>query len=73
MSIVSRFGIDKAKSVKKAAKQSLTQCIRQKVGVSNDSGLSSGSEDSESEAGLAGTRAGESRPQKDTLSSYFPT
>ena len=68
MAIVSRFGVDKAKSVKKAAKQSLTQRIRQKVGISDDSGSSSESEDSEGEAGSAGTGTGDPRPRKDTCS-----
>ena len=54
MAIVSRFGVDNAESVLKAAKQSLTQRIRQKVGISDGSGLSSESEDSEDEAGSAG-------------------
>jgi len=68
MAIVSRFGVDKAKSVKKAAKQSLTQRIRQTVGISDDSGSSSESEDSEGEAGSAGTGTGELRLRKDTYS-----
>jgi len=64
MAIVSRFGVDRAKSVKKAVKQSLTQRIRQTVGISDDSGSSSESESSEGES--AGTVAGEPRVRKDT-------
>ena len=68
MAIVSRFGVDNVESVKKAAKQSLTQRYRQKVGISDASGLSSESEDSEDEAGSAGVGTGETRPRKDTCS-----
>ena len=68
MAIVSRFGVDRAKSVKKAVKQSLTQRIRQTVGISDDSGSSSESESSEGEAGSSGTAAGELRLRKDTRS-----
>ena len=56
MAIVSRFSAAKAKSVKKAVKQGLTQRIRQTIGISDDSGPSSEGEDSD-EAGSAGTRA----------------
>ena len=61
MAIVSRFSVDKAKSVKKAVKQSLTQRIRQTVGISDDSGSSSESEDSED--GTGSTRTGASKLQ----------
>ena len=57
MAIVSRFSAAKAKSVKKAVKQGLTQRIRQTVGISDDSSSSSEGEDSEDEAGSTGTRA----------------
>ena len=59
MAIVSQFDVDRAKSVKKAVKQSLTQRVRQAVGVSDDSSSSSGSEDSREETGSTG--AGGSR------------
>ena len=49
MVIVSRFSVELAKSVKKAIKQSLTQRIRQTVGISDDSGSSSESDDSEND------------------------
>lgn len=68
MAIVSRFSAAKAKSVKKAVKQSLTQRIRQTVGISDDSGSSSESEDSEDETGSIGTRATKSKPRSSTLS-----
>ena len=55
MAIVSRFSVDRAKSVKKAVKQSLTQRVRQAVGVSDDSSSSSESEDSGEETGSTGT------------------
>lgn len=47
MAIVSRFSVDKAASVKKAVKQSLTQRLRHTVGISDDS--SSSESDSEEE------------------------
>lgn len=68
MAIVSRLSVDKAKSVKKAVKQSLTQRIRQKVGISDDSSSSSSSsesEDSEDDAGSTRTKA--SKPRINTL------
>ena len=49
MAIVSRFSVERAESVKKAVKQSLTQRIRQTVEISDDSGSISESEDSENE------------------------
>ena len=64
MAIVSRFSAAKAKSVKKAVKQGLTQRIRQTVGISDDSGSSSEGEDSEDEAGLTGTRATKHKHQR---------
>ena len=66
MAIVSRFGVGKAKSVKKAVKQSLTQRIRQKVGMPDDSGSSSESEDSEDETGSTGTGASKPKLRKNT-------
>ena len=68
MAIVSRFSAAKAKSVKKAAKQGLTQRIRQTVGISDDSGSSSESEGSEDETGSIGTRATKSKLRSSTLS-----
>ena len=70
MAIVSRFSFEKAKSVKKAVKQSLTQRIRQTVGISDDSSSSSSSsesEDSEDDTGSAGTRASKPKPQTETV------
>ena len=70
MAIVSRFSVEKAKSVKKAAKQSLTQRIRQKVGISDDSSSSSESsesEDNEDDAGSTGTRASKSKTHTDAV------
>ena len=73
MAIVSRFSVSKAKSVKKAAKQSLTQRIRQRVGISDDSGSSSStsssssdSEDNGDDAASIGTRATKLRVRKTT-------
>ena len=57
MAIVSRFSVDKAKSFKKAVKQSLTQRLRQTVGISDDSGSSSESEDTQDDAASTGTKA----------------
>ena len=57
MAIVSRFSAAKAKSVKKAVKHSLTQRIRQSVGISDDSNSSTESEESEDETGSTGTWA----------------
>ena len=68
MAIVSRFSAARAKSVKKAVKQSLTQRIRQTVGISDDSCSSSESEDSEDETGSIGTRATKSKIRNSTLS-----
>ena len=68
--MVSRFDVDKAKSIKKVAKQSLTQLIRQKAGISmsDESGSGSESGDGEGEAGSSGTGTGELNLQKDTRS-----
>jgi metal transporter CNNM len=70
MAIVSRFSVERAKSVKKAVKQSLTQRIRQTVGISDDSGSSSESEDSENEneTGSTGTGASKPKHRKNTTS-----
>ena len=68
MAIVSRFSAAKAKSVKKAVKQGLTQRIRQTVGISDDSGSTSEGEDSEDEAGSTGTRATKLRLRTNTFS-----
>ena len=67
MAIVSRFSVDKAKSVKKAVKQSLTQRIRQTVGISDDSSSSSESEDSEDGTGSIGTGNSKSRLRQNAL------
>ena len=70
MAIVSRFSAEKAKSIKKTVKQSLTQRIRQKVGISDDSNSSSGgseSEDSEDDARSTGTRASKPKSCIDTV------
>ena len=66
MAIVSRFSAAKAKSVKKAVKQNLTQRIRQTVGISDGSSSSSESEDSEDEAGSTGTRAAKPKSRNDS-------
>jgi metal transporter CNNM len=70
MVIVSRFSVERAKSVKKAVKQSLTQRIRQTVGISDNSGSSSESEDSENEneTGSTGTGAHKPKHRKNTTS-----
>jgi len=65
MVITSQFSINRAKTIKKAAKQSLDQRICQMVGISDDSG--SNSESSKGEAGLAGTAMGKLRLWKDTF------
>jgi metal transporter CNNM len=70
MAIVSRFSRDKAKSVKKAAKQSLTQRIRQTVGISDDSSSSSSSsesEDSEDDTVSTGTKASKLKLRNSTV------
>ena len=68
MAIVSRFSVDKAKSVKKAVKQGLTQRIRQAVGgASDDSVSSTESEESEDETGSIGTRKSKFTSRKNTL------
>lgn len=70
MAIVSRFSVEKAKSVKKAVKQSLTQRIRQKVGISDDSSSSSSSSESEysdDDDGSTGTRASKPKSPSDTV------
>ena len=64
MAIVSRFSVEKAKSVKKAVKQNLTQRIRQTVGISDDSSSGSESEDSDDDTGS--TRTGSSKPKPRT-------
>ena len=56
MAIVTRLSAAKARSVKKAVKQSLTQRIRQSVGISDDSSSSSESEESEDGSGSTGTK-----------------
>lgn len=63
MAVVSRFSVEKAKSVKKAVKQSLTQRIRQTVGISDDSSSSSESECSENDA--ASTESREIKRKRD--------
>ena len=68
MAIVSRFSAERAKSVKKAVKQSLTQRIRQSVGISDDSGSSSESDDSEGDTGSTGTRTSKPKPRKTAVS-----
>ena len=68
MAIVSRFSVEKAKSVKKAVKQNLTQRIRQKVGISeytSSSSSSSEGEDNEDDGGSTGT--GASKPESRTV------
>jgi hypothetical protein len=68
MAIVSRFSVEWAKSVKKAAKQRLTQHIHQMVGISDDSGSISESEDSENETGLTGAGENKHKHREDTTS-----
>ncbi|KAJ7209605.1 DUF21-domain-containing protein [Mycena pura] len=51
IAIVSRFSVEKARSVKKAVKRGLTQRLREKVGMGDSS-------DSESETEEAGTKKG---------------
>ena len=67
MAIVSRFSVEKAKSVKKAVKQSLTERIRQTVGISDDSSSSSESEDSEDDAASTRTRGSKRKLQNNTV------
>jgi hypothetical protein len=71
MTIVGRFSVEKAKSVKKAVKRNLTQRSCKKVGISDDSSSNSSSSDSEDsgdDAGSAGTRASKRKPRIDTAS-----
>jgi hypothetical protein len=68
MAIVSRFSVERAKSVRKAVKRSLTQRIRQTVGISDDYGSSSESEDSDNETGSTGTGASKPKHRKNTTS-----
>ena len=68
MAIVSRFSVEKAKSVKKAVKQSLTQRIRQTVGISDDSSSSSESEDCEDDAASSESRASKRRLRENLVS-----
>lgn len=67
MAIVSRFSVEKAKSFKQTVKQSLTQRIRQTVGISDDSSSSYESEDSEDDAASTGTSASKRKPHNDTV------
>jgi len=70
MAIVGRFSVEKAKSVKKAVKQSLTQRIRQTVGISDDSGSSSSSSETEvsdDEAASTATRMSNRIPRINTI------
>lgn len=48
MAIVSRFSVEKATSVKKVAKRTLTQRLRQSVGISDSTDSSESSDDEES-------------------------
>ncbi|KAG6373622.1 hypothetical protein JVT61DRAFT_6283 [Boletus reticuloceps] len=50
MAIVSRFSVEKAASVKNVAKRTLTQRLRQTVGISDSSDSSESSDDDESHA-----------------------
>jgi len=68
MAIVSRFSVEKAKSVKKAVKRGLTQRIRQSVGISDDSDSSSDSGDSEDDTGSTGTATSKFKLRKNTIS-----
>jgi len=49
IAIVSRFSVEKAKSVKKVVKQTLTQRLKERVGMDSDSETSSSDTDSEGE------------------------
>ncbi|KAJ7497080.1 DUF21-domain-containing protein, partial [Mycena latifolia] len=53
IAIVSRFSVEKAKSVKKAVKRGLTQRLREKVGMGDSSGSDSESEGEETAAAAA--------------------
>ena len=68
MAIVTRFSAAKARSVKKAVKQSLTQRIRQTVGISDDSSSSSESDDSGDETGSTGTTPTKPKHRTSTFS-----
>lgn len=50
MAIVSRFSVEKAASFKKVAKRTLTQRLRQRVGISDSSDSSESSDDEESDS-----------------------
>ncbi|KAF9220570.1 DUF21-domain-containing protein [Gyrodon lividus] len=52
MAIVSRFSVEKAASVKKVAKRTLTQRLRERVGMGDSSDSSDSSDDEESDSGL---------------------
>ena len=68
MAIVSRFSVERAKSVKKAVKRGLTQRIRQTVGISDDSSSTSESEDSEDGTGSTGTGTSKLNLRKNVFS-----
>ena len=51
IAVVSRFSVEKAASVKKVAKRTLTQRLRQSVGISDSSDSSESSDDEESNSG----------------------
>lgn len=62
MTIVGRFSAAKAESTEKAVKQSLTQCIYQIVGISEDSVQPAGTR-------ITGTRQGQLEPEQSSLNS----
>lgn len=63
MAIVSRFSVEKAKSVKKAVKRGLTQRLREKVGMSD--GDSTESETDEEEEEESQSKSSKTRNRKD--------
>ncbi|KAH9940457.1 uncharacterized protein BXZ73DRAFT_42641 [Epithele typhae] len=54
MAIVSRFSVDKAKSVQKEVKKGLTQRLKDRVGMGGDSSDSASSDDSDTETHTSG-------------------
>ncbi|TBU31722.1 hypothetical protein BD311DRAFT_716447 [Dichomitus squalens] len=55
MAIVSRFSVEKAKSVQKEVKKGLTQRLKDRVGMGDSSSSESGSDESGDEAGTTST------------------
>jgi len=67
MAIVSRFSVEKAASVKKVAKRTLTQRLRQSVGISDSSDSSESSDDEESTSRRMASAKDRKEPPKGVL------